>query len=467
MKLHEACKAKKEKTISKTWEELNAEFGYPYKNGESLRAAYKGGKIKDGDAEAELKPSKTRVGANEVKPEAHDKGEYYLVVGRNQSIEITKDNLRRLKELYCLMKMTINEVCLELNIPRDEFYLIKTAFGITKDDVPVIDEELENLDEAVEKTLQQKKRLFKVKLQHKEIKDTQKELTKYKTREYWLDKIREIADEIKPLEFTGEVVEAKTNNQGLLCLADWHTGMKVANYWNVYNSDVLRKRAKELVRKTLYDARLYNICRVHVFNLGDLVHGLIHTSTRVEAEFDVAQQIRVAIDILSGLLVELSNNIREVVFYSTYGNHSRFTSNKKDALDNENFELLLPLMLGKLFAEFPNIKYVPNEVDEQWIVADICGHVIIGTHGDRDPIKKSPSNITMMYKKPYKVFCGHGHRVEELTEHGVNAKMVGSMCGVETYAKDLRKTSVPSQKFCVFNKIEMIHEHDIELDWKG
>jgi len=106
---------------------------------------------------------------------------------------------------------------------------------------------------------------------------------------------------------------------------------------------------------------------------------------------------------------------------------------------------------------------MPNTVDEQWIVADICGHTIIGTHGDRDTIKKAPSNISMMYKKPYKIHIGHGHHLESWTEHSVEVKMVGCLSGVETYAKDVRKTSTPSQKFSVYSKRGLIHEHDIEI----
>ena len=41
MTLLEACQAKKDKTIKKTWDELNDEFGKPYKNGECLRNIFK------------------------------------------------------------------------------------------------------------------------------------------------------------------------------------------------------------------------------------------------------------------------------------------------------------------------------------------------------------------------------------------------------------------------------------------
>jgi len=211
------------------------------------------------------------------------------------------------------------------------------------------------------------------------------------------------------------------------------------------------------------DIQRYEVKALHVVNLADMLHGIIHTATRVEAEFDVTQQILLASQLIAQILEAVSPYVEEVLYYGTYGNHGRFTSNKSDALDTENFELLIPALLERTFFEFPNITFIKNMVDDQWITAMVAGHLIMGAHGDRDAMKTVAQNMTMMFAKPYKVFIAHKHHLAGDTIHSVQVSMVGSLCGVETYAKDIRKTSTPSQTFCVYDKKSEIHRHNIDL----
>ncbi len=405
-----------------------------------------------------------KEGKVERKPKLIDKGDYYMIVSPSVSVSITKDQLRKLKKGYCGKKLTVNQMLLEMNLTRPEFFAIKTAFGITKDDVPYIDEDLDDPEALANETIIDKKRAYFAALISKELKSNEKELKMYREKEYWLDKTLLACENIKaePMDYD-EPLHRESNNEGQLNLADWHIGMNCDNYWNTYNYAIAQARIKELTRKAIWDFELYNVNTVHVMNLGDIIHGLIHTSTRVEAEFNVQEQVTKAVNLLAGILHSLAEKFETVYFYNTYGNHSRFTSNKRDALDTENFELFIPTFLKGLLCNCPNVIFKANEIDEQWIVADICGHTIIGTHGDRDKIKKAPSNMTMMYKKPYKIFIGHQHHVEGWTQHSVEIKMIGCLCGVETHAKDLRLTSQPSQSLCIYNKKGLIHSHDIEL----
>ncbi len=456
MNLKETCQNKKDNGSSESWDEINERFGKPYKNGEALRKCWAN--------DTRVGAPKAVEGKDEPIPKLIDKGDYYIINSSSTSVSITKDQLRKLKKLYCLSKLTVNQMCMEMNLLRNEFFTIKTAFGITKDDVPYIDEDLNDIDALADETIQDKKRAYFVSLQDKEIKANEKELKIYREKEYWIDKILEGCANIVPMPMDYEIPfhhESKTEAQ--VNVADWHLGMQVDNYWNTYNFDIASKRLKKFTYKAIQDCKLYKVNTVHVMNLGDLIHGLIHTSTRVEAEFNVQEQVTKASELLAGMLREFAKNFETVYFYNTYGNHSRFTSNKKDALDTENFELFIPMFLKGMLSEYSNIIFEDNKVDKQWIVADICGHLIIGTHGDRDKIRKAPSNITMMYKKPYKIFIGHQHHIESWTQHSVEIKMVGAMCSVETHAKDLRLTSKASQNICIYDKDGLIHSHDIEL----
>lgn len=134
-----------------------------------------------------------KEGKEEKGPSISDQGEYYIVRTELRRVEITKADLYLLKQLYCEQKMTINAVCRELDIPRRDFFLIKTAFGITKDDVPYLDEDLEgDIDQLVEESLERKKHQYFVKLQQKEVEHAFKELEQYRKQDYQLQKIHEL-----------------------------------------------------------------------------------------------------------------------------------------------------------------------------------------------------------------------------------------------------------------------------------
>lgn len=134
-----------------------------------------------------------KEGKEEKGPSISDHGEYYIVQTELRRVEITKADLYLLKQLYCEQKMTINAVCRELDIPRQDFILIKTAFGITKDDVPYLDEDLEgDIDQLVEESLERKKHQYFVKLQQKEVEHALKELEQYRKQDYQLQKIHEL-----------------------------------------------------------------------------------------------------------------------------------------------------------------------------------------------------------------------------------------------------------------------------------
>lgn len=133
-----------------------------------------------------------KTGEEERKPVVQDCGDYYIVTSGKRTVKITKEKLTKIKELYCDDNpLTINTICRKLHIPRAEFMVIKTAFSITHDDVPYIDEQItdDNLDNLVESTLERRKEKYFLKLQEAEIKDLRREVEKYRKQDYYLEKI--------------------------------------------------------------------------------------------------------------------------------------------------------------------------------------------------------------------------------------------------------------------------------------
>lgn len=138
--------------------------------------------------------NKTLEGEEERKPKFLDMGKHYIIYTSDREIEITKSDLRKLKELYCGQKFTINQVCRELDIPRRDFWPIRSAFSITKDDAPFLDEDFfeEQIDDLVDATLEQRKNLYFLKLEQKEIDNAFNELNKYRRKDYFIDKIHKL-----------------------------------------------------------------------------------------------------------------------------------------------------------------------------------------------------------------------------------------------------------------------------------
>lgn len=403
-------------------------------------------------------------GQEEVAPDIVDYGEYYIIHTHTRTVEITKDKLKLLKQLYCEQKLTQNAVCRELDIPRRDFTLIKTAFNITKDDVPYLDEDLLecDIDKLVEESLERKKKQYFVRLEHKELEKLRAENRKYREKDYFYQKvIKEVAIPIAPLTFNIKK-NILSDCEAQLNVADWHTGLRVSNFWNEYNLDIQRKRLQKLIEKTITYIHRHNVKKMHVMNLGDLLHGVIRTTSRIEAEIDVIQQLRITWQLLAEILKELAKEVEHVNFYSTYGNHSRITANKEDSIDVENLERLIPDFLREHLQNITNITIVPNKYDDQILVAYPCGHLVFGVHGDRDRPDRIASNIPMMLEmKPKMIFTAHLHHKQHLEVHKVDVIMSRSLCGIDTHAKNLRATSKAGQSLYIYTPEGLECTYDI------
>ena len=95
-----------------------------------------------------------KEGQEEVKPKCKKTPDGYIVYyGKGQKVAISEERLDELLGLYCVAKLTINQVALEMNLTKREVYAIKTAFGITKDSQPFTPEQVDSLsvEELAEK----------------------------------------------------------------------------------------------------------------------------------------------------------------------------------------------------------------------------------------------------------------------------------------------------------------------------
>lgn len=137
-----------------------------------------------------------KSGFDEKVPAIEEHDDYYIIrrVNGGPSIKITKSDLRQFKRMYCRdgkRGMTLNECSRELNIPRPDLVVIKTAFRITHDDVPFTDEEMKSYtpEELAEMTLEQQKKEYFLALERRRINSMEKELAMYRKKDYMMEKL--------------------------------------------------------------------------------------------------------------------------------------------------------------------------------------------------------------------------------------------------------------------------------------
>lgn len=238
--------------------------------------------------------------------------------------------------------------------------------------------------------------------------------------------------------------------EGLALWSDWHFGMEIDNYANKFNKKIFNGRVQELLSKTIEYGKLHNISTLHVANLGDLIGGLIHVSTRVQANEDVVEQTKYVSETLAEALSILANEFPKIKYYNVAGNHGRTHASKNDVGIKENFEYLIPWYLEARLRDFDNIDIV-NEQDG-FIISKILNEDVVFTHGHYDRPDQSVTKIPQLTGIiPSFIFSGHIHHHYE-KEYGRTTVVVnGSLVGNDDYAMQGRYGSKPSQKFMVFN----------------
>lgn len=240
----------------------------------------------------------------------------------------------------------------------------------------------------------------------------------------------------------------------VLVLNDWHYGMKTKNMMNEYDTAIAEERVHQVVNQAVERLRLHKPSMLHVFLLGDMCHGAIHTSCRVAANELVADQMMQVCELIAETIERLASEVAFVVVHSTYGNHMRVVANKQDNIHRDNWERLIPWWLEYRLKSCDNV-IVSEEYDDEFIYADVGGFHVVASHGDLDNVSNSPRLIPAMFMKKYGtgvdcIILGDKHHAEEFEELGVTAMIADALCGADEYANQKRLYSTPGQLMVFF-----------------
>ena len=321
-------------------------------------------------------------------------------------------------------------------------------------------------DEYLEELKVQKQELAKEKVK---IRDERNELNRIirteARKESYADMIkRVVCENVEPIAIDKSTSICSTSDNDLLChLTDIHTGIEIDNWKNFFNQDVLKHRIEQYTYKVIDIKNLHKSQNCHLV-IGEIISGLIHNNLRLQNNLNLMEQFKYASELISTMLVELSNHFEDIFVYVTPGNHSRISQKKEDALDGENMDLLLPFYLKARLQNIDNVVICENTIEPEIAMFNVRGNKVFSSHGHKDKASNVVQNFTMMFGiKPDIVLLGHRHTNGLTTVYDTKVIESGCVSGIDQYAVSIRKANKPEQTVSVINEDGLVCLYDIQL----
>ena len=263
---------------------------------------------------------------------------------------------------------------------------------------------------------------------------------------------------------------ADSECDAIIHLTDIHCGVDISSPFNTFNIDVLKYRLQKYLDEIADIQSTYKAQNAYLILGGDLIQGLIHVNSRIEAKENVVNQIMIVTDYVSNFVYELSKMFQSVEVHTTAGNHARSTASKDEAVRGENFDLLVPFGCKKDLKNVKNVRFVDNYLDCDIATFMVRGHMVYATHGDKDTPKNVVYHMTQFARKaniklPDICFLGHRHTNGLTTVDDVKVIESGCVDGMDGYAIDKRLVGTPEQSVTVVTEKRKIKAYcDIQID---
>ena len=289
--------------------------------------------------------------------------------------------------------------------------------------------------------------------------------------ESMFDIVKRAIEEYQPIKF--DYVPTKiqdSDNDLIIHLTDVHCGVDIISKFNVFNIDILKQRLQKYLDEIIDIKNTYKSQNAYVILGGDMIQGIIHLNSRIEAKENVVTQIMEVTDLVSNFVYELSKVFQYVEVHTTAGNHSRSTANKEETTRGDNFDLLIPFACKKDLKNIQNVKFVDNELECDIATFKVRGHMVYATHGDKDTVKNVVYHMTKFARKtklplPDMCYLGHRHTNGLTTVDDVKVIESGCVDGMDSYAIDKRLVGTPEQTVTVVTENKMIKALcDIQID---
>lgn len=279
------------------------------------------------------------------------------------------------------------------------------------------------------------------------------------------DLIAESIKELKPLKFSGSYTKAEEGKEAVLLFSDLHIGAIFEGFYNSYNNEIARARVEKLVNDTIALCKMNKVQRLNFCSMGDLIHGSLRVSSRVENNEDRTSEVMEASEIMANALAKLAENIPEVVYRSTFGNHDRMTPNYHEHIEKESFCKLIDWYLEARLKDSKVIFMKDNLDDTIGLFKLLNNKNFAFVHGDKDKnVTGSLFGLSNHLNEKIHYFAlGHLHSTGLSTIQGTTIFRNGSILGVDDYATSIRAFGPAAQTLLLFDGTDNVMNVTIDL----
>lgn len=326
---------------------------------------------------------------------------------------------------------------------------------LDEEDIKVADEnKATELIEAKEELIRERKKLQTVNLEAQEY---------YRERarsELFNEKIENAIRNLAPIEVkTIHHTANETGRTGLIAVSDLHAGstFEISGLYgevvNSYDFDIMKARMEKLIGLIEADAIEYDDVVVAI--CGDLFENALRMTNLMKLKEPVIDTVIKTTEFLCQWIAEIANTLEAPVKVITIGgNHDQIPMlGMKPRPEEENLTKIAVKFMELRFEGNDNIKIEPYA---ETTVVNIQGVNVMFDHGTDSDVASTVEYFSNIYNIDIdEAIVGHLHRSESkgigITELG--DKMiyrVGSIVGIDPYAKKIRKSARPSAYFALY-----------------
>ena len=327
--------------------------------------------------------------------------------------------------------------------------------GLENDIEESNDEKLQEIKEAQEQLIKERKKLQTVNLQAQEY---------YRAvgrNELLIEQIKEAVTGLEPVKTKNIVYSTPSEKIGLLVVADAHydSNFTVNGLFgevaNVYNKEIFQARMWALLAKI--DADDFDIDKLKIVFGGDSLEGVLRMSSLTKLRQPVVKSAIEFAEFVSSWLVEVKNRLGvpvEVAFVP--GNHtvSRYLSQKPE-FPEENLEYIIHAFVKLRLENCNDIKIEPY--DDVYFT-NIFSENLIFAHGETKDLESLMKYFENLYDITIDVCYGAHFHSESSKSVGVGVVgskriiRVPSMMGVDPFAKSIMKNNRAGAYFACFDE---------------
>lgn len=388
-----------------------------------------------------------KEGAIERKPkyELVD-GFYTIFYGKSKKLRISESDVDKAFKLYTLGNLTMNQVALDCNLTRAEFFALKSAFSLTKSDIPFTPEKIDAMtaDDIAEQMRIEKKRLALNKFHSAKYQDIEKDNKAFHQLNYYFNLALEKIPAIDPKPFNVQRKIEEKDEKHLLVIADVHAGAISNNRLNKYNFEIMRARFKETAEQII---NLLPPCELVVADAGDRIMGLLHGSILRNSEGCVDSVFEVT-ECYTKLFLTLIKHGFSIEFHSVSGNHDSIFPVKTDRSDDSSFSRIVDWALQLQFKHFKQVKLV--EAIDNMALIKLFDYAVLLLHGDKS--KKLGRYQRIFKERIIEIIGAHYHSYSAGEDDNIPVYRVNSFCGNDEYATGLGLHSEPGVRLITYGK---------------